>query len=72
MLDSAKIQEEDTRRANEHHYTKHNQAKPLYEVDDAELTMTRFKTFDLDTWNVIDDQIKFKFVNRGIFWEARL
>lgn len=65
LLDSAKIQEEDARRANEHHYTKHHPAKPLYEVDDAKLTMTRFKTFDLDTWNVIDDQIKFKFVNSG-------
>ncbi|MHB1105537.1 MAG: MBL fold metallo-hydrolase, partial [Lutibacter sp.] len=65
LLDSAKIQEEDARRANEHHYTKHNPAKPLYEVEDAKLTMTHFKTFDLDSWNVIDDQIKFKFVNSG-------
>ncbi|MDP2067461.1 MAG: MBL fold metallo-hydrolase [Lutibacter sp.] len=65
LLDSAKIQEEDALRANEHHYTKHDPAKPLYEVDDAKLTMARFKTFDLDTWNVIDDHIKFKFVNSG-------
>ena len=55
LLDSAKIQEEDARRANEHHYTKHNPAKPLYEVEDAKLTMTHFKTFDLD--NVIEIQI---------------
>lgn len=65
LLDSAKIQEEDTRRANEHHYTKHGPAKPLYDIDDAKLTMTHFETFDLDTWNIIDDSIKFKFVNSG-------
>lgn len=42
LLDSAKIQEEDARRANEHHYTKHSPAKPLYDVDDAKLTMTHY------------------------------
>ncbi|MBK5209330.1 MAG: MBL fold metallo-hydrolase [Flavobacteriaceae bacterium] len=65
LLDSAKIQEEDARRANEHHYTKHDPAIPLYEIADAKLTMTHFETFDLDTWNIIDDNIKFKFVNSG-------
>lgn len=65
LLDSGKIQEEDARRANERNYTKHHPAKPLYDVDDAKLTMNHFETFDLDTWNVIDDSIKFKFVNSG-------
>lgn len=65
LLDSAKIQEEDARRANVHHYTKHDPAKPLYEVDDAKLTMTHFETINLDTWNIIDDNIKFKFTNSG-------
>ena len=65
LLDGAKIQEEDARRANEHHYTKHDPAKPLYDIDDAKLTMTHFETFDLDTWNIIDDSIKFKFINSG-------
>ncbi|HEY9169931.1 MAG TPA: MBL fold metallo-hydrolase [Lutibacter sp.] len=65
LLDSAKIQEEDARRANEHHYTKHDPAKPLYVVDDAKLTMSYFETFELNIWHIIDDNIKFKFMNSG-------
>ncbi len=65
LLDSAKIQEEDARRANEHHYTKHDPARPLYDVEDAKLTMTYFETFELNVWHIIDDNIKFKFMNSG-------
>jgi len=65
LLDSGKIQEEDARRANEYNYTKHEIAKPLYDVSDAKNTITRLISIELDDWNIIDDTIKFKFVNSG-------
>ena len=43
LPDSAHIQEEDTRHANEHHYSKHDPALPLYTIQDAERALTLFK-----------------------------
>ncbi|MGV8947545.1 MAG: MBL fold metallo-hydrolase RNA specificity domain-containing protein [Lutibacter sp.] len=65
LLDSAKIQEEDARRANEHEYTKHKPALPLYDISDAKQTITHFKTFETNQWHRIDDDISFKFINSG-------
>ncbi|MCU0351464.1 MAG: MBL fold metallo-hydrolase, partial [Flavobacterium sp.] len=36
LLDSAKIQEEEAERANNEHFSKHEQATPLYTIADAE------------------------------------
>ncbi|MDP2059072.1 MAG: MBL fold metallo-hydrolase [Flavobacteriaceae bacterium] len=65
LLDSAKIQEEDARRANLHKYTKHSLAKPLYEVKDAEAVFSHFETFETAVWHALDDEIQFKFLNSG-------
>lgn len=65
LLDSAKIQEEDARRANMHNYTKHSPAKPLYEVRDAEAVFPHFETFEIAQWHVFDDEVQFKFTNSG-------
>jgi len=42
LRDSAHLQEEDARRANEKGYTKHKPALPLYTVEDAEAAMNLF------------------------------
>jgi metallo-beta-lactamase family protein len=65
LLDSGKIQEEDAHRANEHHYTKHEKAVPLYDKEDAAKTISHFQTFELNKWFNLSDDIKFKFLNSG-------
>lgn len=65
LLDSAKIQEEDAKRANKYNYTTHKPAKPLYTVFDAEQTITQFETFELNEWHTIDKNLKFKLINSG-------
>lgn len=65
LLDSGKIQEEDAKRANRHHYTKHKPAKPLYDVEDAENTIPYFKTSKTNVWNSINEDLEFKFLNSG-------
>lgn len=47
LLDSGKIQEEDANRANEEHYSKHELAKPLYTVADAEAVFKQFTVVPL-------------------------
>jgi metallo-beta-lactamase family protein len=47
LLDSGKIQEEDANRANEEHYSKHELAKPLYTVADAETVFKQFTVVPL-------------------------
>ena len=65
LLDSAKIQEEDAHRANETNHTKHSPAKPLYEVEDAKNTLNYLKSVPLNTWHIIDSDIKFQLINSG-------
>ncbi|WP_396626343.1 MBL fold metallo-hydrolase RNA specificity domain-containing protein [Luteitalea sp.] len=40
LPDAGRIQEEDARQANKHHYTKHTPAKPLFTEDDARRALT--------------------------------
>ncbi|MEY2691807.1 MAG: hypothetical protein RIT03_197 [Bacteroidota bacterium] len=47
LLDSGKIQEEDANRANEEHYSKHELAKPLYTVAEAEAVFKQFTVLPL-------------------------
>ena len=65
LLDSGKIQEEDARRANEHEYSRHKPAKPLYTVNDAKIAINHLKTIDFEQWYPLDENIKFKFSNSG-------
>jgi metallo-beta-lactamase family protein len=65
LKDSAKIQEEDAERANSHHYTKHDKAEPLYNLQDAYATLPLFVGHNLNEWVILNEYIKFEFVNSG-------
>ena len=65
LLDSGKIHEEDAKRANKYAYTKHAPAKPLYNVEDAENSLTHFQTYKTNKWHNFDESLEFKFVNSG-------
>ena len=65
LLDSGKIQEEDTRRANKYKYTKHEPAVPLYGIEDAKEAITRLVPFEFNKWHTIDKNLQFQFVNSG-------
>lgn len=65
LLDSGKIQEEDAKRANNHQYTKHKPAKPLYEVSDVKEAIQQLKPFIFNEWFQLTENIQFKFVNSG-------
>lgn len=65
LLDSAKIQEEDSASANKHGYTKHQPAKPLYTVEEVKICLSHFNIFELNQWHTVDKNIKFKFINSG-------
>ncbi|MDF2553580.1 MAG: fold metallo-hydrolase [Chryseobacterium sp.] len=61
LLDSAKLQEEDAEKANFHHYTKHNPAKPLYTINDAERSFKQFFTVNENTTIKLSDHIQCRF-----------
>lgn len=61
LLDSAKIQEEEAERANKENYSKHNPAKPLYTVKDAEKVIPFFRIVDKDLEVKLTDDTYFKF-----------
>ncbi|MBT8317177.1 MAG: MBL fold metallo-hydrolase [Lutibacter sp.] len=65
LLDSGKIQQEDAERANKYKYSKHQQANPLYTVNDAIISLNHFETFEPNEWHTFNDSIKFKFINSG-------
>ncbi|GER60054.1 MBL fold metallo-hydrolase RNA specificity domain-containing protein [Patiriisocius marinus] len=65
LLDSAKINEEDAKRANEENYTKHHPALPFYTMLDAERTIKKFETAQKDQWYPISEDIKFQFKYNG-------
>ena len=65
LLDSGKIHEEDAKRANKYAYTKHAPAKPLYDVADAENSLTHFQTYKTNKWHNFDESLEFKFENSG-------
>lgn len=65
LRDSAKIQEEDARKANEKGYTKHHPAKPLYTVADVEETLPYFKIIDVLEPYQIHEQVEIQFYPAG-------
>jgi len=48
LPDSGTIQEEDAKRANKEHYTKHHPALPLYTKDEAEAALAQFKAIEFN------------------------
>lgn len=65
LRDSAHIQEEDARDANEKGYSKHKPALPLYTVDDAERAMTKFRPVHYGEDLFLDETTRVKFKDAG-------
>jgi len=65
LLDSAKIQEEDAKRANQFGYSKHRPAKPLYTTEEAESVFPLFHKQELDKWTKLSDLFSFRMLYNG-------
>jgi metallo-beta-lactamase family protein len=65
LLDSGKIQEEDANRANQEHYSKHELAKPLYTVDEAEAVFSHFTVIPLHQEITIAPAVSVSLNNAG-------
>lgn len=65
LLDSAKIQEEEAERANKEHFSKHDVAEPLYNVEQAEEVFPLFRVIKPDDEIVLDAEISARFFNAG-------
>jgi metallo-beta-lactamase family protein len=65
LLDSAKIQEEDAERANRFNYSKHKEAKPLYDTKEAEAVFPLFSPKPLNQWTDLGNQVLFRFRYNG-------
>lgn len=65
LLDSAKIQEEDARIANEGKFSKHEIAGPLYTVAQAEKVFPHFRVINPNESVVLDAEIEAVFTNAG-------
>ena len=65
LLDSAKIQEEEARLANENKFSKHEIAKPLYTVDQAKAVFPLFRIAAIEELIPLDAEISAVFTNAG-------
>ena len=65
LEDSARIQEEDAKRANEKGFSKHHPAIPLYDSADVVKTLPNFFPQPPDQWIRIDDNIQCRFRYNG-------
>jgi len=65
LRDSAKIQEEDAERANRFNYSKHKEAKPLYDTREAEAVFPLFIPKPLAQWIDLGDQVSVRFRYNG-------
>ncbi len=65
LKDSAKIQEEDAARANADGFTKHQPAKPLYTVVDAEKAISMFHHIEEGEWITLFKDIEIRFNYNG-------
>jgi metallo-beta-lactamase family protein len=65
LRDSAHIQEEDARWANEKGFSKHKPALPLYTLEDAEHALRFFKPYHYGEEFYLNDSIRIKFKDAG-------
>jgi len=65
LRDSAKIQEEDAKRANKEGFTKHKPAQPLYNTQHVEQTLPLFEDQLAGTWIEISRNIRVRFRPNG-------
>ncbi|UNY98728.1 MBL fold metallo-hydrolase [Zhouia spongiae] len=65
LEDSAKIQEEEAKKANEEGYSKHNPALPLYTLEDVTATLSLFDVQCKDEWIALSRKISARFRYNG-------
>jgi len=65
LKDSAKIQEEEAKRANKEGYSKHNPAMPFYIQEEVSKTIRLFQVVEEDKWVAISKNIKARFLYNG-------
>ena len=65
LADSAKIQEEEASKANQEHFSKHNPAKPLYTLADADRVTSYFRVVDQEIEIKLTENTYFKFFQSG-------
>jgi len=65
LLDSAKIQEEEAERANKEHFSKHEKAEPLYDLEQTEKVFPLFRLAKPDHEVLLDADISATFRNAG-------
>ena len=65
LYDSAKIQEEEAKKANEEHFSKHFPAKPLYTERDVDAVIPKFRVVEKDIEIKLNEDCFFKFFYAG-------
>ncbi|QBZ96705.1 MBL fold metallo-hydrolase RNA specificity domain-containing protein [Flavobacterium sangjuense] len=65
LLDSAKIQEEEANKANEEHFSKHEKAEPLYNIEQTEEVFPLFRVIKPNQKVSLDAEISAVFRNAG-------
>ena len=65
LKDSAKIQEEDAKRANDYKYSRHKVAKPLYTQLDVAKSLQLFVCHEYNEWVILNKDVKFELLNSG-------
>jgi metallo-beta-lactamase family protein len=65
LPDSARIQEEDARQANKHHYSKHAHAEPLYTEIEAARALTQLQPVGYDRPVPVVPGVEVEFINAG-------
>jgi metallo-beta-lactamase family protein len=65
LPDSARIQEEDARQANRHHYSRHSPAQPLYTENDAVRALDRLQPVGYDRPLPVVPGVEVDFINAG-------
>lgn len=65
LMDSAKIHEEEAKKANKEKYAKHNPALPFYTITEAEKAIAHFEIVELDKWKPLSEHISTRFQYNG-------
>lgn len=65
LMDSAKIHEEEAKKANKEKYSKHSPALPFYTIKEAEKTIQLFHVENEDKWIILSKYISCRFQYNG-------
>jgi len=65
LTDAAQLQEEDAAYANEHGYSKHDPALPLYTLADAERALRLMRPADYGEWLALGAGVRARFLSTG-------